>query len=61
MENRFCGKDVKEIEDRFYKLLEEIDEASSNDNTSGKEMAEMYRELADAIEIIGDLEDNSEG
>jgi hypothetical protein len=61
MENRFCGKDVKEVEDRFYKLLEEIDEASSNDNTSAKEMAEMYRELADAIEIIGDLEDNSEG
>lgn len=61
MENRFCGKDVKEVENRFYKLLEEIDKASSNDNTSGKEMAEMYRELADAIEIIGDLEDNSEG
>lgn len=61
MENRFFGKDVGEIKERFYQLLEEIDDASVDDNVPAKVLAELYRELADAIEIIGDLEENVEG
>ncbi len=60
MENRFNGKDVQEVKDRFYQLLEEIDDASVDDSVPAKVLAEMYRELADAIDIIGDLEENME-
>lgn len=61
MENRFNGKSIEEVQERFYQLLEEMDVASMDDSVPAKVLAEMYRELADCIEMIGDLEENVEG
>lgn len=61
MENRFNGKSTEEIQERFYQLLDEIDVASEDDSVPAKVLADMYRELADCLEMIGELEENTEG
>lgn len=59
IENQFCGVSVQDIVLRYNDLLEEL--ADMGDETPASLFAQRYRELADCLEMIGDLEEATEG
>lgn len=59
IENRFYGVSVQDIALRYNDLIEEL--ADMDDETPSSVFAERYRELADCLEMIGELEENTEG
>lgn len=59
IENRFYGMSVHDIVIRYNDLIEEL--ADMGDETPASVFADRYRELADCLEMIGELEENAEG
>ena len=59
IENQFYGVSVHDIAIRYNDLVEEL--ADMDDETPSSVFAQRYRELADCLEMIGDLEENMEG
>lgn len=59
IENRFYGMSVHDIAIRYNDLIEEL--ADMGDETPASVFADRYRELADCLEMIGELEENAEG
>ena len=58
IENRFYGVSVPNIVIRYNDLIEEL--ADMGDDTPSDVFAERYRELADCLEMIGELEEGME-
>lgn len=59
IENQFYGVSVHDISIRYNDLVEEL--ADMDDETPASLFAQRYRELADCLEMIGDLEEATEG
>jgi len=59
IENQFYGVSVHDIAIRYNDLVEEL--ADMGDETPSSVFADRYRELADCLEMIGELEEKSEG
>lgn len=59
IENRFYKVPVDDIVTRYNELLEELE--NMDDEIPSSVFADKYREFADCLEMIGELEENTEG